>query len=58
MERFVSRKKTVFCIETVQLLQDFLERLDQEQQSNRQSIKKMEKMKRDNDKLQVSNISK
>jgi hypothetical protein len=34
-------------------LQDFLERLDQEQQANRQAVKKLEKFKRDLDKSQV-----
>jgi hypothetical protein len=37
----------------IEPIQDFLERLDQEQQANRQAVKKLEKFKRDMDKLQV-----
>ena len=36
--------------------QDFLERLDQEQQANRQAVKKLEKFKRDMDKMQVRQL--
>ncbi len=38
----------------IEPIQDFLERLDQEQQANRQAVKKLEKFKRDMDKLQVT----
>ena len=38
----------------IEPIQDFLERLDQEQQANRQAVKKLEKFKRDMDKLQVN----
>ena len=41
----------------IEPIQDFLERLDQEQQANRQAVKKLEKFKRDMDKLQVNFFS-